>query len=251
MLRLLPVLAIAPVLFTVDGDHADHDRAPQDAVEELFAAGGVHLDREAGLVAFETKVLVTTELLEYLLVGNAGAAHESLLVTEVMPSLINAAVLSMGLEPGTNARYVQLDPQPTEEELRAGARTHELLLPEGDGLLPYLAWREGHETYLLRAEDALCNLAEGRSMRRHRWVYLGSRFEVPRGGGEEVYLADREQNLVNLAIFSETSSLMTGALPECEQQTIWRANPWLLPPPGQPVLMLWAKDRLVHLPENF
>ena len=142
------------------------------------------------------------------------------------------------------------DPAPSEEELRAGARTHDLLLPEGDGLLPYLAWREGDETYLLRAEDALCNLAEGRSMRRHAWVYLGSRFDVLRGEDEEVYLADVEQNLMNLAIFSETTSLVTGSLPECEIQTIWRANPWLLPPPGQPVLLVLAREALVELPAD-
>ena len=55
---------------------------------------------------------------------------------------------------------------------------------------------------------------------------------------------------MNLAIFSETTSLMTGALPECEIQTIWRANPWLLPPPGQPVLLVLAREALVELPAD-
>ena len=253
MLRLLPLLAIAPLCLSVETlpePSLGSPATPQDPVAEVFAAGGIHLDRDAGLVAFGSQVLVTNELLEYLLVGAAGAAHESLLVTDVTPSLINAAILSLGVEPGQNARYELKDPAPTEAELRAGAGTHDLVLPEGDGLLPYLAWREGAETYLLRAEDALCNLAEGRTMRRHRWVYLGSRFETPRGGGEEIYVADVEQNLMNLAIFSETASLMTGALPECQHQTIWRANAWLLPPSGQPVMLILAKDRLVELPPD-
>ncbi|MDF1799598.1 MAG: YdjY domain-containing protein [Planctomycetota bacterium] len=251
MLRLLPLLALAAYpLVTANPatPAAPAMSSAQDAATELFAADGIHLDRKAGFLAVETQVQVTNELLEYLLVGAAGAAHESLLLTESTPSLINAAILSLGLDQGQNARYEPIDPPPTEEQLRAGARSHDIVLPEGDGLLPYLAWREGPEVYLMRAEDAICDLAAGRSMRRHRWVYLGSRFAVLRGQEEEVYVADVEQNLINLAFFTEGNSLATAALPECQIQTIWRANPWLVPPPGAQILLVLSKDPLTELP---
>ena len=121
MLRLLPLLAIAPLCLSVETlpePSLGSPATPQDPVAEVFAAGGIHLDRDAGLVAFGSQVLVTNELLEYLLVGAAGAAHESLLVTDVTPSLINAAILSLGVEPGQNARYELKDPAPTEAELQ-------------------------------------------------------------------------------------------------------------------------------------
>jgi len=254
MLRFLPLLALAAIpLVTANpatpaAPSVQAAQDAQDAATELFAADGIHLDRKIGFLAVETQVQVTNELLEYLLVGAAGAAHESLLLTESTPSLINAAILSLGLNQGKNARYEAIDPPPTEEELRAGARSHDIVLPEGDGLLPYLAWREGEEIYLLRAEDAICDLAAGRSMRRHRWVYLGSRFTVLRGQEEEVYVADVEQNLINLAFFTEGNSLATAALPECQIQTIWRANPWLVPPPGAQILLVLSKDPLTELP---
>ena len=126
-----------------------------------------------------------------------------------------------------------------------------VVVPEGDGLLPYLAWKEGDELYFMRAEDALCDLAAERSMRRHRWVFLGSRFAEFGPNREEQFVADVEGNLINLAFFTEGSTLMTSALPECANQTIWGANDWLLPPRGEAVRLILSREPLLTVPQAF
>ena len=63
-----------------------------------------------------------------------------------------------------------------------------------------------------------------RALTRHRWVYLGSRFQAPREGEPEVFVADLEQNLICLSFFFQGNTLLTAARPECEAQTIWIAN---------------------------
>ena len=192
------------------------------------------------------------DLLEYLLVNPRGAAHESLLVTEVVPSRLNAALLGMGFVPGTNATWRRRDPPPTAEELADGARPYTVDPPSGDGVFLYLAWREGGETYFFRIEDLIRNLESGRSMRRHGWVYLGSRMVRLRGGEEkEVFAADAEGNLVNISFFEQGNTLLTAALPECIQQTIWLANGWLLPQRGSPVELIFSRRALPTLPDGF
>jgi len=216
------------------------DPAATSADEELtnlLAAEGIHLDRASGAVALRAQVLVTNELLEYLLVTRRGATHESLLMTEITPSLLNAALFALGLEPGTNMGFSP-----------AADGESELVLPAGDGVLPYVAWQEAGELYVYRVEDVLCDLAAERSMRRHRWVFLGSGFKTYTAERGEEFVADVEGNLINLAFFSEGSTLATSALPECLDQTIWGANDWLLPPRGEEVLLILATERLDGVP---
>lgn len=219
-----------------------------DALQLALGAAGVRLDLERGLLALPCEVDITDDLLEYLLVGPNGAAHESLLVTHVQPSLVNAALLALGLEPGRNVRYVPRDPQPSLEEIRAGARRFDIELPSGPGLHFHLGWREGAETYFFRIEDLIANARTRRAMQRHRWTYIGSRFVAAPGGGE-VFAADSTHNLINIAFFQEGNTLFTAGLEECTDQTIWAANPWLVPEAGMPVLFVAAREPLERAPE--
>ena len=119
-------------------------------------------------------------------------------------------------------------------------------LPAGDGFLLYAAWREGDETYLYRVDDLIANLETGRSLQRHRWVFLGSRF-VEREG-ETYFAADQWGNLINLSFFYEGDTLLTGSIRACESQTAWLPNAWLLPPTGSKVLFVCARESLSELP---
>lgn len=222
----------------------------QDGSEAEPGGSPLRIDLERGLVTITGQVLIVDDLLEYLLVNPRGAAHESLFLTEVEGSALNAAFLALQLEPGTNARYEPIEPPPGEEELRAGANAYRVLTPEGTGLYLYAAWREGDETYFFRVEDLVNDLAAGRSMRRHAWVYLGSRFRTLREGEPERFMADVEGNLVNISFFYEGNTLFTAALPECVSQTIWAANAWLLPPRGTEVALLFSRERLTRVPDD-
>jgi hypothetical protein len=212
-------------------------------LERALAEQGIVLDRAAGVVALPASVRIKNELLEYLLVAPNGAAHESLFLTRVRPSVLNAALLLLGVQPGRNAYSVEL------ETLDARGRPErELHPPEGDGFYLYVGWREQGEVYFFRLEDLVRNLASGRSLRRHRFVYLGSRFAVLKPGASETFVADVDGNLVNLAFFFQGNTLLTAAPPECELQTIWAANEWLLPETGAPVQLFFARAPLAALP---
>jgi hypothetical protein len=226
-----------------------HARAPQestpDAAEALrteLERSGIRLDLARGLVAIPATVDVRGELLEYLLVGPRGAAHESLLVTDVRPSLLNVALLALGATPGRNARW-NLE--------GSGEGTERILPPEGDGFFLHVAWREEQEVYFFRVEDLIANLASGCSMRRDRWVYLGSRMIEPAPAEGDAFVADLEENLINLTFFYQGNTLLTAALPECVDQSIWIANSWLLPPRESPVLLLLSRAPLERIPEGW
>lgn len=254
LLALLPWALSGAALATSIPSSGSTGTAAQDtrAVEQALAAGGLRVDLERGLLAVPATVLVRDELLEYVLVGPRGATHEALLQTTVTPSLINAGVLALGLEPGVNARWIQEGvSQAPERESDMQAEDYSVIPPEGDGLLLYAAWREAEETYLYRVDDLVANLATGRSLRRHRWVFLGSRFHRPAPDEPEVFVADLEQNLINVSFFYQGNTLLTASLPECERQTIWAANPYLVPPRESPLWLVLARDGLDRLPADW
>jgi len=260
MIKLAPFTSAALALTLLPGSEGGADTdldagqdaaaAPTEELEAAFAAAGLRVDFDLRALALPVTVGVPDDLLEYLLVGPAGASHESLFLTEIEPSLLNTALLALGVEPGTNAQWHPVEPPPTDEELAAGAELYEIELPAGDGFYLYAAWREGDELYWFRVEDLLQNLESGRSMRRHRWVYLGSRMVAdPRRPDTEAFAADLFHNLVNVSFFGEGYTLVTGALAECLEQTIWVANAWLVPPRGTAVELIFARERLERLPD--
>ncbi|MEM9802960.1 MAG: YdjY domain-containing protein [Planctomycetota bacterium] len=250
------------------GPPAPGAASEEDAAEALaaaFGAAGILVDRDAGALALPVRVEILNELLEYLLVGPLGAAHESLFVTDVDPSVLQTAILTLGVEPGTNVDYVPLDPPPTREEVRAGARTHEVVLPRGGEVFLYAVWRESagpkdvetgafpaETLHFHRVEDLVLDLVRGRTMRRHPWVWIGSRM-IPgrRPDDPDQFAATATSNLLNIAFFSMGDTLATAALPECTSQTSWRPNVWMLPDKGTEVMLVIARQRLGEVPEAF
>jgi len=220
---------------------APQEEDPAKLLQKSLEGTGLQLDLEAGVVSVPVQVLVRSDLLEYLLVGKRGAVHESLFSTEVKPSLLNAALLALGCQAGTNARV-------------KGAEPHEIIAPTGgeaSGLYLHVAWREAGETYLYRIEDLLTNLETGRAMRRHRWIFLGSRFASLREGEPKSFVADLEENLINVSFFYQGNTLLTAALEECVQQTIWAPNAWLIPPRQEELSLVFSRRRLAGLPEGW
>jgi hypothetical protein len=217
---------------------------------DTLAQQDVVLDPARGVCSIPVDVVVRDELLEYLLVGPAGAAHESAFMTPVTPSVLNVALLALGAAPGSNAQWRRKDPAPSEAEVRAGASPYDVTLPSGTGFYLYVGWRQGSETFFYRIEDLVRNLASGLAMKRHEWVYLGSRM-VPNGrsgaDAAEVFAANVYQNLVNIAFFSEGYTLLTGAQLDCVEQGIWALNAWLVPERGTRVSLLFSRNRIDSL----
>ena len=149
---------------------------PREALRKTLAQADIHLNFEHQAVSTLARIEVTDQLLEYLAVLPHGAAHEAMLVlggqrapedAVVWAEFLNTAILALGLEPGQNARWVEKDPAPSQDELRQGVSAYDVFPPEGDGLFLYLAWRVGEERYIFRLEDLIRDLERGRAMRRH------------------------------------------------------------------------------------
>jgi hypothetical protein len=254
-MRALLASPIAAVLLWLGSGPAQDPAPVSDAVAEqaraAFAPEGILLDLKHGLASVPAEVLVRGELLEYLVVNPRGAVHESAFLTGVGASRINAALLALGAVPGQNARWKRRDPPPTPEELREGAPAYDVELPKGDGFYLYVAWKLDGETVFHRMEDLILDLRRGATMRRHKWVYLGSRMLRMRPDKpDEAFAADLEGNLINIAFFEQGNTLLTGALPECEDQTSWQSNFWLLPDRGSPVELVFSRERLVTCPPD-
>jgi hypothetical protein len=230
----------------------DAQRAsPPPDLTAAFAAQGIHLDVAKGICTIPASILVREDLLEYVLVNPHGQAHESMFTTDVVPSVLNVALLALGVKPGQNASWVLRDPKPTEAEIKDGVSPYVVVPPTGDGLYFYAAWKSGGETYFYRVEDLVLDRSTGATMRRHKWVFLGSRMIKPRADKpDEAFAADVEGNLVNLALFEQGNTLFTAALPECLKQTIWMTNFWLVPPRDAKVELVFSRERLVSLPSE-
>lgn len=252
---LAPELDAAPQTPPAQG--SAQAQGPDDpalaALVKALAEQGIRLEPKESALWFPVRVEVRDELLEYFLVGPAGASHESLFSTGVQASVLHTAFLALGLTPGRNANWQPKDPRPSEEELRAGVAPYEVEVPKGDGIELYVAWKQADETYFFRAEDLLRNLLTGASMQRHQWVYLGSRMlpADPRAAqGTEQFAADVYQNLINISYFREGYTLLTAALPECVEQTIWLPNAWHLPQRGTEVALIASRQRLERCPDS-
>jgi len=220
---------------------------------DALALGGVDLDPVAGFASIEAQVSTRDDLLEFFLTGPQGAGYESLFSTDADVTMLNAALLALGAEPGLNARWIPragADPVEGDQpagpgELGARPAGYDVLPPEGSSFFIYVGWRSLDEVYFFRAEDLVADLRGGKSLVRHRWVYLGSRMLDTNDG--EVFVAAVEQNLINLAWFPEGNALLTAAAPECERQDIWVGNPWLVPEPGTDVRIFFSRDRLTSV----
>ncbi|MFT6830591.1 MAG: hypothetical protein ACJAZN_000745 [Planctomycetota bacterium] len=247
------------------GGPRDEVEAAEAALQAAFTAAGVLVDRAAAAVAIPVSAEVRSEYLEYVLVNPHGAVHEALFVTPVNAQVLGTAFLSVGAEAGKNVEYIPLDPPPTPAEARAGAKTHDTIPPSGKPLYLYVTWKEHagvpdlvtgeypNETlHFHRLEDLIVDLQRDRTLRRHGWVWLGSRILPPaKDGGAERFAADVTGNLACVSFFPQGDTLLTPAQPECESQTSWIANRWLLPAPGAQMLMIGSSNVLAGVPDAF
>ncbi|MDE0891576.1 MAG: YdjY domain-containing protein [Planctomycetota bacterium] len=250
LLVCLSVLCLLAAAQPVVQDEGTSQDQALKLLQRAFREQGIRLDIEAKACAVPARICIREDLLEYLVVGPSGASHEALLSTEVTPSLLNTALVTLGVEPGENASWIETSPQPSAEEVAAGSATHEVIPPRGDGFYIYVAWREGEEHFLYRIEDLVGNLQTGRSLRRHPFVYLGSRMVRPDPEGEEVFAADWEGNLIALSYFQQGNTVLTAAVPECVSQTIFTPNSWLLPETRSEVMLIFSRERLAVLPPS-
>jgi hypothetical protein len=175
-----------------------------------FKKLGIDVDLQAKTARLKAKMSRPIDLLEYVLITRQGKAHEALLTVEVQPSILNAALLALGLTPGTNVQFKEKDPPPSEEEVRNGVDWLIITPPAGPQVWFTLAWTDAegkaHEHAL---EDLVMDLATGEGIDGGDWIYIGGRTAEPYRGEPPVFLADLEGNLASCCYLDPANHLFT------------------------------------------
>ena len=257
---LLTYLALGMAPSQTPSESSQAEQEP--AKSEDPPPAGIRFGPDQAWISIPVRLEVTQDYLEFLLSNPHGGVHESLLSTQIDAQILNTAFLAMGLEPGKNAAWHSVSAEPLDEGAvgvqgprpqgaTGSARdNYRVEVPKGDGLYLYLAWKEGPETFLFRLEDLVRDLDRGRTLRRHKFVYLGSFMTTHLRTKEPQFAASMDGNLINAAFFKKGATLFTTAVEECDKQSNWLANSWLLPKRGSKLLMIFSKETLVQVPEG-
>jgi hypothetical protein len=160
--------------------------------------------------------------IEYLLIHRRGKKHEAILVTRAKPSVLNAALLMLGLQPGQNATYTEKQPPPTFEEIEKGADPLIITPPKGMQLWMTVRWKtpEGKQQEYC-VEDLVMDLSTQEPVVDCSWVYLGGRMARIYKNEPEVYVADMEGNLVSTCYMSPDNHLATMVHKDARDQQNW------------------------------
>lgn len=208
------------------------ESSPPEAMVELLP--GVRADVGRGVVEFDGEIAIDCHdpetpdvYLEVICCRRDTREHEALVVTDVAPSAVHAALLAAGAEPGAPGGW--------REE---GGKVRPILA-RGDPVGVTIVVTAGAQsvehdpaTWITRA-GADRTLAE--AVPQAGWVFAGSRMRER--GGREVYDADGTGQLIGLHTFgSETVAWTRVESPDSWiDEPQWLANAKAVPPIGTPV----------------
>ena len=162
-------------------------------------------------------VNMTSGLIELLATAPGGKEHESILVLDCNPALLQTSLLLIGLNPGGGGKF-------------QGDNT----APYGDKVFLYVSWQEKDGIQFLRAEELVWDKKYDRTMPYISWIFTGSRFEKsPKG--KNIFKAN--MNGVIAATFYDPDAIINNPLPERTDDTVYYANEKILPPKGTSVIM--------------
>jgi hypothetical protein len=198
-------------------DKAPHQSAPASPVIQkigpgVLQIGNIVVNKPEGFVRVPGAVNMREGLVEYLACGTRGKLHESVLMLDVDPYALQIALLLLGLEPGN---------KPIE---RQGAST----TPAGDPIEIWVTWQDAQQkTVKHRAEDLLLDKKTDKPMPHTRWVFTGSTIL------DGKFMAGVEQSIA--ATYHDPFAILDHTLPTGADDTIYFANPAILPPKGTEV----------------
>jgi hypothetical protein len=179
----------------------------------------VRVDAQAREVRVECQSIFVEAPLEFFCVVSGTSEHESVLRTPAKPSHVHAALLMIGLEPGSPIRWSEA----------AG----KWFAPHGPPVRVEVEFSRNGETVRMPAEKLLRRLDTGATMPATNWVFAGSR--VMEDGR---YGADFTGQLVSIVNF-DLSVLDLGELASSANEMLqWTLNTEQAPPRGAPVTMI-------------
>lgn len=181
----------------------------------VFEVGGCRLSKAEGWVRFEAAVNMSQGLLEYLIVGNAGKLHESLLRTAVDPYALQIAFLLIGLEGTSQPLSAQGDRRaPSGDRVSVHVRR---LDDAGSREVPIEQW--------VRLKDS--------PLESVPWVFTGSTM------ANGVFMAGVEKSI--MAVYHDPVAMIDHTLQEGADDEVWFVNEKSVPPVGTPVEVVVAR----------
>lgn len=183
-----------------------------------FEIGGVHLLKNEGKVIFPATVNMDKGLLEYLIVGEAGKVHESLLRTKIEPYSLQIALLLLGLEGTASPLAEQGDPR----------------APEGDPVTLWISFKQGASTKTIPIEEWVLNQESGKTLMPMTWVFTGSVI------AEGIFMAQVEKSIV--AVFRDPVAMIDNPLPGGASDEMWFVNEKAVLPVGTEVSVIIRKE---------
>lgn len=253
---LLSVLPLAVLSFVTSlaaqGDKPEAKKQdPQAVLKEVlesFKKQGIKLDPKARTVTIPAVVNTPQDPVEYLLIHRRGKKHESVFITESKPSILNAALLMIGLEKGQNATFVEKKPAPTLEEVQNGADPLVVTPPKGKRYFMTVRWTTPEKQVVeYCVEDLMLELSTQEPMGRCEWIYLGGRMAQLYKDDPEVYIADLEGNLISVCYLSPDNHLGTMSHERARDDQNWWTTT-KVPEPGTAVDFIFhAVEPAIHV----
>ena len=204
--------------------------------------GGILVDRSAGEVSVPAFVSIDAGWLEQIVCSRNTRDHEALLVIDVRPSQVHAALMVLGLEPGAPGRWlfeeVGDDRPPLVRRIPpTGERVAVLVRHAG----------EDGDSVEQPISNWIMDGRDGAPFPDVPWVFGGSYFAVEEfeGGEEAVYVADQSGSLIGLVTFGDEvlglESIRSGELSVDAAE--WEVRSVAMPPLGSSVELVlrpWA-----------
>ena len=178
--------------------------------------GLVEADLAAREVRVPAEVVVVDVPLEFVLVVAGTADHETVLRTTARPSDLHAALLALGLEPGSPARW---DEDAQRWLAPSGAAVDFSVIPEGGPEVPVESW--------VRAING------GGPMPPRTWVFAGSYV-----GDDGAYAADLTGLIAGLANFESNTLDLPELASASSPALLWEIDPEAAPPSGTPATLV-------------
>ncbi|MBM43593.1 MAG: hypothetical protein CMJ36_01070 [Phycisphaerae bacterium] len=195
-------------------------------------APGLAIESERRMVRIRCWSCLDRGFLEQVLCSPGTREHESLLVTDVSPSSIHAALLLAGHEPGSPGRWRE-----------SGTRV-ELLPPKGDMVSVTVEYEAGDGSGRIRepVSNWIAELKDGGAFPTSTWVFGGSIIleEDEMVGDASNYLADHSGSVIGLVTFGDELLGLPSVIPDAAlvQEPEWVVRIEHVPAPGTEVQVI-------------
>ena len=226
----LPRLAAALLLAGPLAPAALAQDAPPSATRP---AGFPHvaIDRVAGRVSVDAEVIDCRMPLEFLCVVAGTSEHEAVLRTRARPSDVHAALLVLGLAPGSPADYPAADHSVADHSAADRATP-----PTGPALRLSVEYARDGDSMSVPAYRLMRDTRTKRPMPPTTWVFSGGR--VLEGDYAGTYGADLTGYVVSVVNFAY-SPIDVARVAGSDNDTLeWEIDPAAAPPPGTAVTLV-------------